>query len=64
MKQLDRAYVGRGVVVTIEEEEDHYYVLVSGPMFDDPITHSVSERKKPALRKFAELVAMFGGEVL
>jgi hypothetical protein len=61
---LDRAYVGRGVVVTVEQEDAHYYVLITGPMFDGPMTHSVSEREKPARRKFAEVVEAFGGEVL
>lgn len=64
MRQLDRAYVGRGVVVFLRFEDDIYSVLVDHPDHKHLLTHSESEREKPARRKFGECVAMFGGEVL
>lgn len=62
MKPLDREYVGRGIVVTVEEEDDLFYVWISDPKVDDPIKHSVSYRKRPALRKFAAVVAQMKEE--
>lgn len=61
---LDRAYVGRGVVVYLRFEDGIYSVCVDHPDHKEPLPHSESEREKPARRKFAECVEMFGGEVL
>ncbi len=56
-KPLAREYVGRGVVVTIQFEDDYYSVLINRPDHEHLITHYESPRERPARSKFDALVA-------
>ncbi|MET4144435.1 hypothetical protein [Arthrobacter sp. UYCo732] len=56
-KQIAREYVGGGLVVTVELEDETYYVLVNHPDHEHPITRYSSPRERPALRVFGESVS-------
>lgn len=55
-KTLAREYIGGGVVVRLELEDETYFVLVDG-LGKYPITRAEAPRERPARRKFGEAVA-------
>jgi hypothetical protein len=55
-KFIAREYIGGGVVVYIELEDEDYLVVVEG-LGDHPEVRAEAVRERPALRKFAEVVA-------
>jgi hypothetical protein len=52
-KTLAHDYIGGGVVVRPELEDEDYFVLVDG-MDKCPTIRTEAVRERPALRKFAE----------
>jgi hypothetical protein len=60
-KFIAREYIGGGVVVFVELEDDNYLVVVEG-LGDHPEVRAEAVRARPALRKFAEVVADLGAQ--
>lgn len=61
-KRIAREYVGGGVSVRLELVDECYVVVVDGLVGDHPEVRAEAVRERPALRKFAEVVAELGAQ--